>query len=93
MPGTGVSTAAILTRRRAASGRGRHAPHFEQFLVEQLERITRIADQRIARVRQSRRARAMRAINQAGTELEVTVRGAAGSDAQPGVDPLLREVL
>lgn len=84
MPGTGVSSAAVLTRRLQFGARaGRYAPkHFELFCAEQLERVNRICDARIARVHAARRA-AVEHANKQGCELEVSVRGAAGSDAHP----------
>lgn len=84
MPGTGVSSAAVLTRRLQFAARaGSYAPkHIELFCSEQLERINRISNKQIARVRYARRAAVERA-NRQGCELVVSVRGAAGSDAHP----------
>lgn len=95
MPDTGVSTAAILTRRLQYPARA-HTTNaqkpFEQFCQEQIERINRIADKQIRRVADARRAGGERQIRANGCELEVHVRGRAGSDAHPDVDPELRNV-
>lgn len=95
MPGTGASTAGILTRRLQFPARActtNAMKPFEQFCQEQLERINRIANKSIRRVSDARRAGAERQIKANGCELEVSVRGRAGSDAHPDVDPELRHV-
>jgi hypothetical protein len=84
MPGTGASTAGILTRRLASGGQRRwHAPHFETFCADQVQRIERIANARLRRVREARR-KALAADKYASEQL--IVRGNVGSDAHPADD-------
>lgn len=84
MPGTGVSSAAVLTRRLQFRARAGHydRKHIDVFCAEQLERIHRISNKQIARVHDARR-RAVEHANRQGCELEISIRGAAGSDAHP----------